>query len=154
MKRLLLLCSFVLFVSSSLVAQTFDKFISGYNKVEGAEVLEISGKELAALRYMMPQHQKAFFKLVDKMVTIVLKGCTPVSRARFYAEISEFSPEGYLVEIHESEGVGKTRVFVKVDEKKGVCTEIVIAALSDSTDVALTVLKGKFGLDDMKVMFE
>ena len=154
MKRLLLLCSFVLLVSGFSVAQTFDKFISAYNKVEGAKVLEISGKELAALRYMMPQQQKAFFKLVDKMATLVLKGCAPASRERFYAEISGFSPEGYLVEMHEGEDVGKTKVFVKIDKKKGVCTEMVIAALSDSADVALTVLKGKFGLDDMKVMFE
>ncbi len=150
---------FLLFLLSLLlhgyaVAQIFDKFLSGYNKVEGAELIEISGKELAVLSYSLPEHQKSFYRLVDKMITFSMKKCVPAERERFYAGISAFSPEGYFFEEHKAEGSGRTKLFFKFNEKKGVCTEIVVAALDDKLDVSLTILKGKFRLDDIKVMFD
>lgn len=150
---------FLLFLLSLLlhgyaVAQIFDKFLSAYNKVEGAELLEISGKELAVLSYSLPEHQKSFYRLVDKMITFSMKKCVPAERERFYAGISAFSPEGYFFEEHKAEGSGRTKLFFKFNEKKGVCTEIVVAALDDKLDVSLTILKGKFRLDDIKVMFD
>lgn len=154
MKIVLLFFSFILLAPGFSVAQVLDGFLSKYKKENNAEVLEISGKELSALRYMLPEQQKIFFKLVDKMATLTLKGCLPAVRERFYAEIASISPEGYLVEEHQGEGVGRTRVFIKVDKKKAKCTEVVIAAMDDNTDIALTILKGKFALEDLKVMFE
>lgn len=153
-RRLLLLFMLVLLLHGYAVAQIFDKFLSAYNKVEGAELLEISGKELAVLSYSLPEHQKSFYRLVDKMMTLSMKNCAPAERERFYAGISAFYPEGYVVEEHKAEGSGRTKLFFKFNEKKGVCTEIVVAALDDGLDVALTILKGKFRLDDIKVMFD
>lgn len=153
-RRLLLLFMLVLLLHGYAVAQIFDKFLSAYNKVEGAELLEISGKELAVLSYSLPEHQKSFYRLVDKMITLSMKNCAPAERERFYAGISAFSPEGYVAEEHNAEASGRTKLFFKFNEKKGVCTEIVVAALDDKLDVALTILKGKFRLDDIKVMFD
>ena len=153
-RKIFLLSLLSLLLHGYAVAQIFDKFLSGYNKVEGAELIEISGKELAVLSYSLPEHQKSFYRLVDKMITFSMKKCVPAERERFYAGISAFSPEGYFFEEHKAEGSGRTKLFFKFNEKKGVCTEIVVAALDDKLDVSLTILKGKFRLDDIKVMFD
>lgn len=153
-RKIFLLSLLSLLLHGYAVAQIFDKFLSAYNKVEGAELLEISGKELAVLSYSLPEHQKSFYRLVDKMITFSMKKCVPAERERFYAGISAFSPEGYFFEEHKAEGSGRTKLFFKFNEKKGVCTEIVVAALDDKLDVSLTILKGKFRLDDIKVMFD
>lgn len=153
-RKIFLLSLLSLLLHGYAVAQIFDKFLSAYNKVEGAELLEISGKELTVLSYSLPEHQKSFYRLVDKMITFSMKKCVPAERERFYAEIAVFSPEGYVAEEHNAEASGRTKVFFKFNKKRGVCTEIVVAALDDGLDVAITILKGKFSLDDMKVMFE
>lgn len=144
---------FVLFFAAVGNAQTFDAMAKEYAGEDSVVVHRVSGKELSALRFMMPEQQRGFFKLVDVMVTLELTKCVPEIRQRFYSEIAALSPDGYLAELHD-DGGAVTRVFLKFDEKKKACVEIVIAAMDDKTEVALTLLKGKFRESDVKKVLE
>ncbi len=154
MKKALLFFVFLFLALQFSLAQGFDRIVLEYAKEPGAESLELLGKELSAMRFMMPEHKKAFLKLVDRMTVLIIKKCVPSVRERFYKELSVILPEGYFVEDYLDDNDVKNRVFVKLDKKKGVCTEVVIAAMDDNNEMALTILKGKFTLEEMKMMFE
>ena len=153
MGRFLFSTFFVFCFAVVCKAHFFDDVAGKYAAVDGAVLHRVSGKELTALRFMMPGQQREFFKLVDTMVTLELSACSPEVRRNFYSEIAALSPEGYLTGKHDDDGA-VTRVFLKFDEKKKACVEIVIAATDEKTEMALTVLKGKFREPDIKRLLE
>lgn len=146
MKKFIILILFIVGAALTPIhAQTFDQIIEKYEKVKGAEAMEVSGFLMKMVMTFandenegVSEEEKKFMKRITSMVVLDMEECSQSDKLKFAADMRQISIDGF--EAIDVEEFTTGRLFFHKGDKKN---EMVIA-IYDGETYSLMLMRGRF----------